>query len=315
MVLALAALVTAAWAGLVRIGWSGLAAGVAPPLLSGIGALALIAGLPTQAGAGLIAAASAVLVADFAAIMRRQPGDFTAIMSAGAAAWLIGNGLWWSGWPTPAVIPWWGAFLVLTIVGERLELSRLRSASRRSKTVLLASAAFYALAVFLSLWRFDLGVRLSGAGMLAMTLWLWRHDVARFAVRQAGLVRFIGASVLSGCAWLAAAGALAVTLGGQTAGVYYDAQLHALFLGFVFTMIMAHAPIIAPAVTGMAVAFDRSFYAPLVLLNGSLALRVAADLVVWPAGRLWGGMLNVAALFLFFATLARAVRRARVGKT
>jgi hypothetical protein len=50
--------------------------------------------------------------------------------------------------------------------------------------------------------------------------------------------------------------------------------LHTLFLGFVFAMIFGHAPIIPPAVLRISETFSGSFYAPLILLHLSLALRV-----------------------------------------
>jgi len=109
--------------------------------------------------------------------------------------------------------------------------------------------------------------------------------------------------------WMAKAGNDLVA--GQrllAAGGPYDAMLHALFLGFVFAMIFGHAPIILPAVLGITVGFRRGFYAHLVLLHATLALRVAGDLLGWTPGRRWGGVLNVAALLLFAASRAQHVR-------
>jgi hypothetical protein len=46
-------------------------------------------------------------------------------MGLGALVWLLGNVLWLAGRSIPHVALWWTGFLVLTIIGERLELSRL----------------------------------------------------------------------------------------------------------------------------------------------------------------------------------------------
>ena len=46
---------------------------------------------------------------------------------------------------------------------------------------------------------------------------------------------------------------------------------------FVFAMVFGHAPIIFPAVLRVTVPYHPVFYAPLVLLQASLALRVAGD--------------------------------------
>jgi hypothetical protein len=147
------------------------------------------------------------------------------------------------------------------------------------------------------------------AGLWA--LWLLAFDMARRTVRKSGLTRYIAASLLAGYFWLGVAGLLGLRFGGVTAGLHYDAFLHSLFVGFVFSMIFAHAPIILPAVTGLPLAFHSGFYAPLALLQASLALRVAGDLVAMLVVRRWGGLLNEVAILLFLAMLLLAVRRGR----
>lgn len=42
-----------------------------------------------------------------------------------------------------------------------------------------------------------------------------------------------------------------------SAGPRYDAMLHTIFLGFVFSMIFAHAPIILPTITGLSIPFKK----------------------------------------------------------
>jgi hypothetical protein len=116
--------------------------------------------------------------------------------------------------------------------------------------------------------------------------------------------------MLSGYAWLMAGGLMSLIFGGVAAGPQYDAWLHAIFLGFVFSMIFGHAPIVFPSILGVPLAYDRSFYAPLILLQISLVLRVGGDLTGWWAGRQWGGLLNVVAILLFLLNTARVVRSA-----
>ena len=115
--------------------------------------------------------------------------------------------------------------------------------------------------------------------MAALAAWLLAFDIARRTVRKSGLTRYIAASLLAGYFWLGVAGLLGLRFGGETAGLHYDAFLHSIFVGFVFSMILAHAPIILPAVTGLPLAFHRGFYVPLALLQASLALRVVGDLL------------------------------------
>lgn len=76
-------------------------------------------------------------------------------------------------------------------------------------------------------------------------------------------------------------------------------MLHSFFLGFVFSMIFGHAPVIFPAVLVLQPSFRRVFYAHVALLHLGLVLRVGADVAKWGTGRQWGGSLNALAIGLF----------------
>jgi hypothetical protein len=232
-------------------------------------------------------------------------------MGVGALAWLVGNSLWLSGWPIFRVVGWWAGFLVLTIAGERLELSRFLPTSRTGRTVFVGGAGLFAAGLVLALSVFGSGARLSGLGLLVLTFWLLRFDIARRSLQKAGLARFVAVSLLSGYLWLGVAGLLGLRFGGLAAGPHYDAWLHAIFLGFVFAMIFGHAPIIFPAVLGVPVPFRPAFYSHLALLHLSLVLRVVGDVAAWWPGRLWGGLLNAVAVLLFLGNMARAVVEGR----
>ena len=145
-------------------------------------------------------------------------------------------------------------------------------------------------------------------GLTALTGWLARHDVARRTVRQRGLTRFMAICLLGGYAWLGVGGAIAAFTGVAMPGLLYDAMLHAVFLGFVISMVFAHAPIIFPAVLGLPLAYRPGFYRHVVVLHISLILRVVGDLSDslgrW---RVWGGLLNAAALLLFMFNTVRSI--------
>jgi hypothetical protein len=332
------ALLTGLLAGLVRIGWDvplsiapattahgplmvagflgtlisleravalGAPLGYGAPALGALGALALVAGAP--AAPILLTAASVGLVALSLIVARRQPALFTYVMSGGALAWLVGNARWLTGAEIPDTVSWWIAFPLLTIAGERLELSRLLPVPPRARTTFVAIVSLLVAGVLCGGLTSTLGAPLFGTALLALAVWLTRHDVARRTVRLRGLPRYTAICLLSGYVWLGVAGLLAVTLGPVVAGPAYDAVLHAIFVGFVFAMIFGHAPIIFPAVLGVAVPFTRAFYAPLAFLHGSLALRVVGDVIMnWPLRR-WGGLGNTAAILLFLASVVRAV--------
>jgi hypothetical protein len=279
------------------------------PAATGLGAVALATGAP--GGAWLMMLGSAVMVLVFVEIVRAQAAVFTVVMALGACSWLAGQMLWVSGWPVHRVVYWWLGFLVLTIVGERLDLSCLLRLSVKSRTAFLSAVAVFVIGIVLTLPAPDPGARVAGAAMVGMATWLGIFDIARRDVRMSGVTRFTAVALLSGYVWLGVTGLLAIRFGGVAAGLPYDAILHALFVGFVFSMIFGHAPIILPAVLGVGVPYCPAFYVPLGLLHGSLVFRLIGDCLPWVEARRWGGLLNAVAIVVFFATLAPGIVASR----
>lgn len=344
----MALLLSALWAGLLRLGWvlpspqGSLAALHGPlfvcgllgtvigleravalgrpwafvgPLLTLGAGLGLLAGLPLGLGALLTVGGSLGLLAVFVALLQRQPARFVVTMALGAAAWLGGNLLWLAGWPLAVASLWWAGFLVLTIVGERLELGRLRQLPPRALWAFTLGVAVLLAGLVLAVVRLDLGARLVGASWLGLGLWLLAYDIARRTIRRPGLPRFSAVCILSGSVWLAFGGLIAIGAGAVYAGPLYDAMLHAVFVGFVFAMIFGHAPIIIPALLGLPVRFSRWSYLPLAVLHLSLVARLVGDLALLIELRRWGGMLNAGAILLFLALTVASVMLARVSES
>lgn len=277
------------------------------PLFTGIGAILLITGISNTFGPILITAGSLLLVFVFVYIYRIQPALHIVIMGLGALLWFGGNYQWLKGAPVPQVVMWWAGFLVLTIAGERLELSRLLQHPVSVKALFIIDTAILITGLMYTGINFESGVRLTGVGMIFLSLWLIRYDMARRTIYQKGLPRFIAVCLLSGYVWLLFSGILAIYSGGVIAGPVYDAMLHSVFLGFVFVMIFGHAPIIFPAVLGTTMNFYPRFYIHLIILHITLILRVTSDLMLWMQGRQWGGLLNVLAIIIFFVNTITAV--------
>ena len=283
------------------------------------GAATLVAGGPVPIAAALITAGSAILVSIYAAVWWRHPSLFILTMGAGAVMWLGGNLRWLTGAAILRVVLWWITFLVLTIAGERLELSRvLRLTSADRNLFALSIAAVVGGAAIAVEWP-ETGIRVLGGGLVATSIWLLRHDVARRTIRQTGLTRFMAVCLLSGYGWLLAGGVMAIVSGVSTTGPIYDAILHSVFLGFVISMVFAHAPLIFPAVVGVPVPYRARFFAHVVVLHVSLVFRVVGDLVeALGRWRVWGGMLNALAMVLFVTLTLQAVisgsRRPGVGR-
>ena len=216
------------------------------PLLSGIGALALIVGVPSLFGKMLMTLSSTGLVFLLVVIFCPHLALHAIIMMLGAFCWLVGNGLWLLGFPFYIVALWWIGFLILTIAGERLEISRVLHLSKEKKLVFILAVFVFITGALLAIKVFDIGVRVTSIGMIALALWLLRNDIARRTLHQPGLSQYIALSLILGYVWLGISGLFGLFFGGVSSGFYYDAILHSVFVGFVFSMIFAHAPIISP---------------------------------------------------------------------
>ena len=263
----------------------------------------------------LLAVASGLAVLVLVAILRRRSDLAVAVMGLGTLCWLVGNVRWAASGLLLAAVPWWAAFLVLTIMGERLELSQVLAPPRRSRVAFLVSLAVLAGGLLVAYVDHDLGLRLFGAGCLALAAWGLSWDLARRTLRFGGRHRFTAVCLLGGYFWLAVAGALMLVWGGNLGGLPWDAALHALFLGFVFSMIFGHAPLVARLVLGLELPFTPAFYVHLALLHVSLLVRVGGDLAGSPAGRTVGAVLNMVALAVFLlSTLRAAIQGALAGR-
>lgn len=268
------------------------------PVFGASAGVMLIAG---RSGATVLAVAGGVaLMAINAVILARQAALHTALMLWGSLVLTVGIAAWAAGRPLFQVILSWVAFFILTIQAERLELSRLAPTPRwAARLLMLLAIGLGALACLAVVRHSDAVLRAAGLPILLLGLWQLRFDVARRTVRRSGLPRFAAVGVLLGAGWLVVSGVLLSLDVVPAAGPRYDAVVHAVLVGFVLSMVFAHAPIILPAVAAVAVPFHRVLYVPLAILHVGLAVRVLGDLagnVVW---RRAGGLANAVAMALF----------------
>lgn len=281
--------------------------GYGAPALSGLGALALMSPLPLTVGQGLLVAGQVACLLVYRQLYLRQPAHAVSIEILGVVMALGAAVLWLGGVAVPDLTPWLTGFLVLTIFGERLELSRIEALAAGAVSAPLAVGIAVGLltGAVVSLLHPGAGFTLVGLALLAAAGWLAAKDVARHTLHARGLPRFVAVALLAGYAWLAVAGAIWTLGGAVTSGPAYDAVLHAVMLGFVISMIMAHAPVIFPAVLRRPLPYHPAMYAPVVLLHASLVLRLA---VGDARGLTWavqvGGVLNIVAVLGFVALTA-----------
>ncbi|MEZ5643734.1 MAG: hypothetical protein R3E99_01000 [Burkholderiaceae bacterium] len=270
------------------------------PALAGIAGLAgwLLGAWPV-AGA-LWCASAAGLVGLYAwAGWRRAMSLPLAVEASGAVALLAANAGFWLGETNLSRLGW-SAFLVLTIAGERRELTRMVRLPAGASGLFLAVWAGALVSVALAPALPSVADGLWWLSMAALAVWLLRFDVALRQWQARGWAGHTAICLSVGYVWLA----LGALLGLAGQGVAW----HLVWLGFVMAMVFGHAPIMMPALAGWRPVPTRWALAPLGLLGLSLMLRVVGTL--WPEGRLMAlaGTGHALAFVFFGGVMVRAVR-------
>lgn len=325
------------WAGLIRIGWNLPATSIAVhhgalmvggflttlvalekviplkkkiafavPIISAFSLLMVIPGY-FQVGIYFLLAGSIGLLIIHAWYLNLYPRELTMfLMLAGAILLIIGNAMLIDSKFYPATFPWWMGFLLFTITAERLELSRFLPVSKTTKYWLLSFLAFYVIGILLPFHGY--GKYLSGFAFILIASWMLRNDVMRIGIKKSGLTKFSAMALLFANLWLLIAGLLMVVPGNN---IYsYDMLVHAFFIGYAISMILAHGPIILPGVLGLNVKpFHTILYVWLFFLQASLLLRVVADAWLLLEWRAISGILSTAGILLYFLSLVVLVLR------
>lgn len=285
--------------------------GFLAPAALATGGILLVSPAPIVIGRVAVLSGALALVAVYVPLWRRRHDHAVLVQALGAVLVTGATVLALPGMPTAVLLPWLVGFVVLTIGGERLELARITMGSRvATASLVLAAALGVAIAESL-LWP-SVGYPLVGVVLLALVGVLGGHDVAWRTIRGGGFARFAAGCMLAAYFWLAAAAVIWLLSGPTVDGPRYDAVVHAVFLGFTFSMIMSHAPVILPAVLRRPLPYHPAMVAPAVLLHGSLVLRLwVGDALGVQLARQIGGALGIAALLLFLGVTAwSAMRRA-----
>lgn len=282
----------------------------AAPLALGLGGIALVVPIPLTVGRLLLIVGCALAMMVLVHLWRRQEDDPTAAQILGAAM-ALGAAMLWTRLDVADLLPWLVGYIVLTIGAERVELARLTMPPSAGRVLLGAAAAVLMAGAATLMWP-DVAARVFGAVIIALVLWLARSDVARRTIHSTGLPRFSAAALLCGYGWLAVAGVVWVVTGMPRALAAYDAVVHATFLGFAMSMVMAHAPVIFPSVLRRPLPYRSAMWIPLGLLQIGLVLRIGVGDGLGLDGP-WqvGAVLNVVALLLFAGTAAWSVRSGR----
>jgi hypothetical protein len=253
----------------------------------------------------LLIIGSAGLLGVYGVIYYKHKEKYILFMMSGSALLILGLLILLLGNRYPASIPYLMGFLLLTILGERIDLAKFLPRKKMKYPLLWGFILVFITGIFTSYFR--IGHLLSGTGMILVSYWLVTYDIVNKSIRSHGIHQYIGSTLFSGYIWLFITGMLMVL--NLDLVYFYDALLHSFFLGFVFLMIFAHAPIIFPGVMGFSFKpFHKSFYIWMILLNISLLFRLVTDLLFLMTLRQISGLLNGMIIIGFFVNLFIVIR-------
>ena len=279
------------------------------PAMSGFGVIVLLAPLPfdsARAGLALLTLAQLGLLTIYVPLWRRSHDDAVVIQGAGAFCAAGAAALLTTGAHVSQIVGWLACYMILTICGERLELSRLTMARNRALSALCLAVVA---ALLVSVVSPAIGWRVLGVVLIGLAVWLCRHDVARGGLRRGGQAAYIGTLLMFGFLWLATAGIVCTIQRPPTSRNGYDAVVHSLFLGFTMGMILGHAPIILPAVLQVRLEWTTWFWLPAFLLEASLLVRIGiGDGLDRSAAVQAGGTVNVLSLLTLVAVIATHIQ-------
>lgn len=286
-----------------RKGWA-----YAAPIMLAAGMLVYVAGAPAT-GRWLLVDGMAVLLAVYLTLWRRQRDLLTSVQAVAAVMGLCAT-IGWFSLEISQLLPMLVGFIVLTIASERVELARFALPPNAQGVLAGFAGAQLALAA-VSLVGSPLATRWFAVALLAMTLWLATNDIAAKTIRLNGQPRFSAAAMLIGYAWLTLASVVWIAVGVNYGHASYDFVVHAIFLGFGMSMVLAHAPIILPAVIGRPLPYHWVFWLPLVVLHAGLIVRFGALMIGFGGGWQFGAVVTEIALLLLpvAAVTATLMRR------
>ena len=274
------------------------------PLISAFSVVLFILNQPFFATCLLILA-SMGLIFVFLHYLKMERSLIYVLMAAGAVQWLIGNVMLLTKQFYPMAFPWWLGFILFIILSERLELMKFLPVSESKKNLFLVFLILFVVGVLISFH--GIGNIIAGISLIGISLWLMRNDLIGITIRKNDLPKFIAISLLAGYTALLLVGILFVTSSNEW--LAYDAIVHVFFIGFVFSMIFAHGPIILPGVLGSSIKpFHKILYVWLFLLHSSWLLRIFGDAFVNLSVRRISGALSAVAILAYLITLFLTLR-------
>ena len=269
------------------------------PFINGLSFILFLVHQPQLAFLLLIAGSVGLLLLlglDF----RTSPNLSHPILIMGAFAWLTGNLVLFNQHAYPSAVKWWMLFLLWTIFGERLKSSMMLPGSRIKKFTLYFIIAINFIGAIAPFHWY--GNEIQAVSLILISVWFYTFDRSRFTLRLSRQYRYNAILIMTGYAWLIVAACWMLF---WPDGVYaYDATLHSFFLGFVFSMVFAHIPIMFPAIFKINISlYHPSLFLVYAIFQASLIVRIAGDALLQTGMRKWGAIINGVSVLLFFAAI------------
>jgi nitrite reductase (NO-forming) len=246
----------------------------------------------------------AALTGIYLGVWRRQQSVAVLIQLLGSFLGVCGIALWARGVDAQMLAPWWMAYLVLTIVGERIELARVAFIAHNIEWLIFFSALAFSLTLGLCLLNPAIGYPAMGVTMGIMLLLAITHDTARKTFKLKGVTGFMGTCMLVGYAWALLAAAVWIFSPTGFEGYWRDMAIHALAIGFTMSMVAAHASMIIPSITRRPMTYKPVLWVGWAVMQLGLAVRLLgttrASTLLWQ----WGDGISVAGMLAMMVTVA-----------
>jgi hypothetical protein len=282
------------------------------PVLSALSVFFFLLSLP-RVGFILLVGASSGLSLVFLLYCLKERAVVYLLMLGGSISWTIGNILLLFNQLYPIALTWWMGFTLFIISAERLELMKFLPVTKNQKYVFIIFLIAFPIGALTSFHGH--GGIVAGSSLICCAIWLLKFDLIGITLHKTGLTKFVANALLAGYVSLLITGVFLINF--NTQAFAYDVTIHSFFLGFVFSMIFAHGPIILPGVIGSsAKAFHPILYTWLVLLHASWLIRAVGGVMGVLDCRMASGIISVVAMLGYFATLitllARAINRQKI---
>jgi hypothetical protein len=191
-------------------------------------------------------------------------------------------------------------FPVIFILGERIELTRFLTTGYSVARFMVAFFGCLILVLVSSLGSiffhrsvedrllliFFILLLLVGLAVLAAETGSLRKGISSPLLLQ----RYVAKHIVVAYVWLILSAFFGFAFVSDLNGLYYDAMIHSMTVGFIGTMLLAHGPVIIPSVISKRVDVSRLTLYPLFILTISNIMRIIGDLAI---GNGFGPLLNI----------------------